>query len=189
MTRASRLAAFVAVIALIAGPSGGHAGPPEENKTLAINALSAAVSLYMLSGGGGNTLALIRDAGVVLIDTKPPGWSRAIADTLALVTEQPVTMIINTHAHIDHTGGNLDFPMVTDVIAHERARAHMQAMDRFQGANAKYLPNRIVSGKTSLFEGRDRVDLYYFGPGHTDGLSQACQSRLARKSLDLGVDS
>src|SRR5206468_4570841 len=42
-------------------------------------------------------------------------------------------------------------------------------MDVFRGANAKFLPNRLVTDKLSLLGGADRIDLYYFGPGHTDG--------------------
>jgi glyoxylase-like metal-dependent hydrolase (beta-lactamase superfamily II) len=45
----------------------------------------------------------------------------------------------------------------------------MQKMDAFSGANAKFLPNKTVGDRMSLFDGRDRIDLYYFGRGHTDG--------------------
>src|SRR5258708_34200323 len=36
--------------------------------------------LYVLLGGGGNTLALMREDGVVVIDTKLPGWGWPIRD-------------------------------------------------------------------------------------------------------------
>ncbi|MEO6714275.1 MAG: MBL fold metallo-hydrolase, partial [Mycobacteriales bacterium] len=39
----------------------------------------------------------------------------------------------------------------------------------FKGANARFLPTETVTTTLSLFEGRDRMVLYYFGPGHTDG--------------------
>ena len=68
--------------------------------------------LYILTGGS-NTLALMRDEGVLLVDTKPAGWGRAILDNIESVTDQPVTTIINTHAHADHAGGNVEFPDAT----------------------------------------------------------------------------
>src|SRR5207245_3073792 len=56
-----------------------------------------------------------------------------------------------------------------EIVAHANAKARMEKMDVFRGANAKFLPNRLVTDKLSLLDGADRIDLYYFGPGHTDG--------------------
>jgi hypothetical protein len=38
--------------------------------------------LYILSGGGGNTAAFVTAKGVVLVDTKLPGWGRPILEKL-----------------------------------------------------------------------------------------------------------
>lgn len=125
--------------------------------------------VYVLLGGGGNSLAMMRDDGVVLIDTKLPAGGRQIRETIQAVSDRPVSTIINTHAHLDHAGGNQAFAEVKEIVAHERAKAAMQRLDAFQGSNARFLPNRIVTDRMSLFEGPDRIDLYYFGAGHTDG--------------------
>jgi glyoxylase-like metal-dependent hydrolase (beta-lactamase superfamily II) len=125
--------------------------------------------VYVLIGGGGNSLAMMRDDGVVLIDTKLPAGGRQILETIQAVSDRPVSMIVNTHAHLDHTGGNQAFGEVKEIVAHERAKAAMQRLDAFQGANARFLPNRIVTDRMSLLDGPDRIDLYYFGAGHTDG--------------------
>jgi cyclase len=141
--------------------------PPSD--PIRIQLLSAGAFLYMLTGGGGNSIVMIREEGVVLIDSKLPGTSQAVLDAVSLVTDRPITTIINTHAHIDHTGGNLELSGVTDIIAHEHAKAAMQKMEAFTGRNARFLPNKTVAETMSLFEGRERIDLYYFGPGHTNG--------------------
>jgi hypothetical protein len=56
----------------------------------------------------------------------------------------------------------------------------MQQMDAFKGSNARFLPNMTVTGKkTTLFDGPDRIDLYHFGAGHTDGdlvVAKSCKS-------------
>ena len=62
-------------------------------------------NLYVLRGGGGNTAAFITEAGVVLVDTKLPGWGQPLIQKLKTITPKPVTTIINTHAHFDHASG------------------------------------------------------------------------------------
>ena len=144
--------------------------PPQGPRIVKMRTLRPGDILYVLLGGGGNTLALMREDGVVVIDTKLPGWGRPIIDAMQAVTDRPVTMIINTSAGADHTGGNVEFPTVLTIVAHERTKAHMQLTDAFKGSNVRFLPNKTVAGKkTTLLDGPDRIDLYYFGAGHTDG--------------------
>jgi glyoxylase-like metal-dependent hydrolase (beta-lactamase superfamily II) len=125
--------------------------------------------LYVLLGAGGNSLALMRDDGVVLVDTKLAASGRQILEAIQTVSEKPVTTIINSHGHLDHVGGNTAFDGVKDIVAHERAKAAMAAAPAFAGPNAKFLPNRTVTNRMTLLDGPDRIELYYFGAGHTDG--------------------
>ena len=95
--------------------------------TVKMQSLNVSDNLYVLSGGGGNALALVTDSGVVLVDTKLAGWGAAMLAAVRGVTDAPVTTLINTHAHGDHTGGNLDFPAVVDIIAHDQTKANMSS--------------------------------------------------------------
>jgi glyoxylase-like metal-dependent hydrolase (beta-lactamase superfamily II) len=135
-------------------------------------------NLYMITGSdptdrnafsGGNTAVFITNDGVVVVDTKLAGWGQVLLDRIKTVTNKPVTTIINTHTHGDHTGSNNMFPATVDIIAHENTKANMEKMDAFKGANAKFLPKRTFKDKMTLGSGRDRMDLYYFGRGHTNG--------------------
>ena len=126
-------------------------------------------NLYMITGGGGNTAALITNDGVVVVDTKLAGWGQPILDKIKSVTDKPVKMIINTHTHGDHTGSNEFFGATVDIVAHENTKANMEKMDAFKGDNAKFLPRKTYKDKMSLGKGKDQIDLYYFGPGHTSG--------------------
>src|SRR5205809_7787125 len=45
----------------------------------------------------------------------------------------------------------------------------MARMDEFKGDKAKFLPKRTYKDKLTIGKGKDEVDLYYFGPGHTSG--------------------
>jgi glyoxylase-like metal-dependent hydrolase (beta-lactamase superfamily II) len=127
-------------------------------------------NLYVIKGGGGNTAAFITANGVVVVDTKLAGWGQPILDQIKTVTNKPVTMIINTHTHGDHVGGNPEFPATVDVVAQENTKANMEKMAPFQSDSGKgHLPKRTFKDKMSLLSGSDRIDLYYFGRGHTNG--------------------
>jgi cyclase len=135
-------------------------------------------NLYMITGStpmprqtfsGGNTGVFVTANGVIVVDTKLDGWGQVILDRIKSVTDKPVTMIINTHTHGDHTGSNAMFPPTVDIVAHENTKANMTKMDAFKGDNARFLPKRTYTDKLTIGSGKDRVDLYYFGRGHTNG--------------------
>ncbi|HEY2906730.1 MAG TPA: MBL fold metallo-hydrolase [Vicinamibacterales bacterium] len=135
-------------------------------------------NLYIITGSnptdraafsGGNTAVFITDTGVVLVDTKLAGWGQVILDKVKTVTDKPITTIINTHTHGDHTGSNSFFSPTVDIVAHENTKSNMEKMDAFKGDNAKFLPKRTFKDKLTLGSGKNEIDLYYFGRGHTNG--------------------
>lgn len=143
-------------------------------------------NLYFVSGGdtyergtwtGGNTAVFVTDQGVVVVDTMLATAGRGLLARIKSVTDKPVTTIINTHTHYDHSGSNTEFPATVEFVAHENTRANMARTtcppvtncDAFKGENAKYLPKRTFVDRLSLFSGRDQIDLYHFGRGHTNG--------------------
>jgi glyoxylase-like metal-dependent hydrolase (beta-lactamase superfamily II) len=111
----------------------------------------------------------ITAGGVVIVDTKLPGWGKTILDRIKTVTDKPITTIINTHTHGDHTGSNAFFGMNVESIVHENTKANMARMDDFKGDKAAFLPKKTYKDKLTVGTGRDQIDLYYFGPGHTNG--------------------
>src|SRR5262245_11725240 len=142
--------------------------------------------LFFISGGdtyeratwtGGNSLVFVGDKGVVLVDTMLPAAGKSLIDQVKSVTNKPITTIINTHTHFDHTGSNTEFPASVEYVAHENTRANLARAncqpvtncDAFKGENAKYLPKRTYKDKLTLLGGKDQIDLYYFGRGHTNG--------------------
>jgi|SRR6185436_6032523 len=118
---------------------------------------------------GGNTGVFIMDSGVAIVDTKLPNYGPSILEQIRKVTPKPVTTIINTHTHGDHTGSNPGFPATVDIVAHENTKANMEKMDPFKGAGAAFLPKKTYKDRLTLFSGKDRIELYYFGAGHTNG--------------------
>lgn len=117
---------------------------------------------------GGNVSVLITDAGVTLVDTKLANWGQALLDKLKTITPKPVTTIINTHTHGDHTGNDDKFGKV-DIIAHENTKANMAKLPAFAGDKAQYLPNKTFSNTWVMGKGKEEIQLYYFGRAHTNG--------------------
>jgi len=135
-------------------------------------------NLYVITGwdagnsdvfSGGNVAAFITDAGVVLVDTKLPGFGPTVMERIRSVTNKPVVTIINTHTHADHTGGKEFFGATVDSVVQENTKTNMAKMDEFKGAKAQFLPKRTYKDRLTLGQGKDEVDLYYFGRGHTNG--------------------
>ena len=135
-------------------------------KAIRMHSLSPGDTVYVLLDGGGHSLALVDEDSeqVVLVDTKSAGWGQTIMDAVALVTELPITTIINTHAHGDHAGGNREFPDATRIVAHDNAHVRISRRVAAAGPSATAFRDRL-----SLFEGAHRIELYHFGPAHTDG--------------------
>jgi cyclase len=137
-------------------------------------------NLYVLRGGGGNTAVFVTSNGVVIVDTKLAGWGQPLLDKVKELTPKPVTTIINTHSHGDHTSGNVDFPASVDIVAHENTKKNVEAWPPVYGltnsfpnvvkdSGGKGMPKTTFKDKKTIGSGNDRVDLFYFGRGHTNG--------------------
>src|SRR5579862_7042685 len=179
MTRTPILSALIAVGALSIAVAGfqepgrgqgrgegrgrGPAGPP------VLDIKKVKDNLWMITGNGGNTAVFETANGLVVVDTKNPGSGQAILDKIKTVSSKPITTIINTHTHADHTGSNEFFGTTVDSVVQENTKANMAKMPGFSGEKAQFLPKLTFKDKTTLFSGKDQIELYYFGPGHTNG--------------------
>ena len=138
-------------------------------------------NFYVLRGGGGNTAAFITEAGVVLVDTKLPGWGQPLIEKLKTLTPKPVTTIINTHAHFDHASGNVEFPPKVEVVTHVNTKTYMEQGNPVSGVQqgpqpniykqngGRGLPTKTYRDSLTLGAGTERIELHYFGPAHTGG--------------------
>ena len=137
-------------------------------------------NLFVLRGGGGNTAVFVQANGVTVVDTKNPGWGQPLLAKIKELTPKPVTMIVNTHTHGDHVSGNVDFPASVDIVTHENTAANMKKMAAVTGianppvqvfaqSGGRGLAKRTFRDTMTLGAGNDRIELFYFGRGHTNG--------------------
>ena len=166
-------------VAAVQQPPAGQQGP----RVVEVEKLkdNLYVGKALAAGGGGNSSIFITQNGVIVVDTKNPGWGQPLLDAIKKVTDKRVTMIVNTHTHGDHVSGNVEFPAEVDIIAHENTAANMKAMRPNSSSTAPPPPNiftqhnghglakRTFKDKMTIGSGNERIELYYFGRAHTNG--------------------
>jgi cyclase len=177
MKRVIVLGALIAVGGLSLAVSGQAPGPSEKS-IAAAKIEKVKDNLYIITGSGaedteafsgGNVAVFVTDGGVTIVDAKLPGFGQTIVDRVKSVTNKPITRIINTHTHNDHTGSNEFFGSTIETIVHENTKANMVKMDEFKGPKAQFLPKKTYKDTMKIGSGKDEIDLYYFGRGHTNG--------------------
>jgi cyclase len=148
----------------------GLAAPWRQGQPAALEIQKVKDNLYVIAGAGGNTAAFITEKGVVVVDTKLPNNGPGILEKIKSVTPKPVMMVLNTHTHGDHVGSNSAFTGAVEFVAHENCKTSMEKMPAFQSEEGRrFLPGKTYKDKLSLLKGNERIDLYYFGRGHTGG--------------------
>ena len=131
-------------------------------------------NLSVLEGSGGNITVLTGRDGKVLVDA---GISRPqVEDALASLGEEPVSHLINTHWHFDHTDGNEWLHSVGAAIsAHENTRKHLSNTTRVEDWNFTFppappgaLPTTIINTDKTIYLNGTTLALRCYGPSHTD---------------------
>jgi cyclase len=91
-----------------------------------IETTELAPGIYMLVGRGGNVGLTVGADGAAIIDDQFADMAPKIRAAVAMLSEQPVKFVINTHLHGDHTGGNDAFGKAGAVIiAQENVRKRL----------------------------------------------------------------
>lgn len=132
---------------------------------------------YMLLGPGGNIGVSTGVDGVYMIDDKFAQFGQEIIDVVAGLTDKPITYVLNTHHHGDHSGANVEMKAVgATVVAHDNVRSRMgmsymnKAFNRQQEARDPGLwPTLTFSDEMTLWFNGDEVRAIHTPAGHTDG--------------------
>jgi len=133
--------------------------------------------LFSFSGDGGNVTAIVDDGTTLLIDSGVDSRTPELSDAIFKATQRPITRVINTHWHFDHTGGNTFFGSEgVTIIAQENVKTRLSGVQNvpFIGMHdgphpPQALPTVTYSNSMTLRQGLQRLTLLYYGPAHTDG--------------------
>ncbi len=120
---------------------------------------------------GGTIAFLLSKEGIVVVDAQFPDSSRHLIDELKKRSELPFKLLINTHHHGDHSGGNIAFKgIVEHVLAHENSKINQERVAKQNKSEDKQLYPDQTYGTTWCQDfGKEKICLRYFGPGHTNG--------------------
>ncbi len=135
--------------------------------------------LVLISGAGGNVVALRGDEGLLLVDSGEPGATGKLQSELKqFASGAKVQTLINTHWHAAQTGGNETFGKAgAKIIAHAKAAQRM-AVDQYVPAEDRYtkaFPRAAVPaevfyfGTKDLVFGGEHIQYGYLQQPHTDG--------------------
>jgi len=119
--------------------------------------------LYAIFGSGGNVGVRVTPEGVILVDDKYPQNFAEIQRLVGEVTDLPVRYVLNTHHHGDHTGSNVEYIRIAEIIAHQNAR------DNMLRGNQDGPPRLTFTDQTAVYLGGVEVRAFYMGTGHTNG--------------------
>lgn len=132
--------------------------------------------VWMVAGGGGNTVLQVGEEGIVVVDTKLPQASEAL---IALIDEKfdvPIRWIINTHVHMDHVGGNAAVSQAGEfltggpaaIFSHSGVMVSMVTGDTDFEDDA--LPaNTYATPTMEFYANGEAVQLIHQPAAHTDG--------------------
>ncbi len=157
--------------AALAGPA---ANPMDEVK---IEVVPVAERIVMLSGRGGNIGVSFGDDGVILIDDQYAPLTPKIRAALAMLSDEPVRFVLNTHWHGDHTGGNENLgKQGALIVAAAGVRRRMAAggfMEAFKRevppAPGVALPVITFDGQVTFHVNGYDIEAINLPPAHTDG--------------------
>ena len=132
--------------------------------------------LFEIMGGRGAQGGMyVGDNGVLIIDAKMDKDSvEQVIKGIKQITDKPIKYLVNTHSDGDHVTGNRYFPEAVTFVAHENCRKEFFHPKRDVTASewdkpelSPFLPSITFRDKLDIYLGSKKVELWYFGVGHT----------------------
>jgi glyoxylase-like metal-dependent hydrolase (beta-lactamase superfamily II) len=131
--------------------------------------------------GGSNAGFVVGSNGVLVVDTfQDAAPARDLLAEIRKITNLPIRFVVNTHYHLDHTGGNAVFAEAgATIVAQRNLRGWLRTENmKFFGATPKpedktrveslVLPDMVYSDAVDIYLGTRQIQVRYM-LGHTGG--------------------
>ncbi|MBW1764156.1 MAG: MBL fold metallo-hydrolase [Deltaproteobacteria bacterium] len=123
-------------------------------------------NIYGVIGGQCNTGFIVTEKEVLAVDAEMnPDFAKAMINSIKGTTDKPVNYILLTHGDRDHVGGLSGWPENIKIIAHENTIINLVQRSGLK----ENQPRQTFSDRMTLESGEMIIEMYYFGPAHTDG--------------------
>jgi cyclase len=166
-----RIIALLAIGLVASLPLAAEGQPGSGSQEVKLNIQLLKTGLFLISGGGANSLLRLSANGLILVDGKRPTNYAALKSqvrTISRITDTPVRVVIITNYHEDHSGTNAKFLAAgAQIIAQENVAKSLATYDP---SNEKIAPPTITyANDYTLRLGGVDVKLMHFGNAYTDG--------------------
>ena len=143
---------------------------PAQQEKPALQVRKISDNLHLITNAGGNIAVLAADEKLLLVDAGLPALADEVAVKLYEFSPFPVKMLVNTHYHRDHTGGNPVLGKKTDIMSQRKCRDSMLAgLKPEESAEGLGIPFLTFEQQAEIQWGKESVKLIHFGSGHTSG--------------------
>ena len=167
------------LLALLAAPVANAQQPAAtaQQQEVVVKATKLGGDVYGIDGQGGRMAALVGPEGVFLVDAQSPRITDKIAAAIKELSPAPLKLLVNTHVHTDHTGGNENFAKLgVTILGRPALRAQLLNPRPAPGngqvppvAPPAALPVVMFDAPTTVYFNGETVQLVPLSPAHTDG--------------------
>ena len=139
-----------------------------------VKATPVAGKIHMLEGAGGNIGVSVGSDGLLIVDDQFAPLADKIRAALKGLGKGDLAFVLNTHWHLDHTGGNAAFGPEATIIAHDNVRKRMEKGQMLLGeqippAAPKALPVITFGESVTIHFNGEEIRVLHYPQGHTDG--------------------
>src|SRR5208283_604007 len=171
--RASKPCAIVMLVMAIAVAGSAQYNQEKERPgkgagDVTLDAQLVKTGLYLISGGGGNSLLRLSGNGLIIVDGKLPGNYDALSRRVEKISKQPVRVLVVTDHLESHNGNNAKFLEAgTQILAQENVKKNLAS---YTPPGGKIAPPTITyDHEFRLRFGGVEAQLMHFGNAHTSG--------------------
>ena len=133
--------------------------------------------IYMLEGSGGNIAVSVGEDGALMVDSQYAPLSEKIRQAIKALTDRPVKLLLNTHWHGDHSGGNENFGQQgAMIIAHENVKERLSKTQLIRAFSREIPPAPEMARPVVTFSDQlsvkcngEYVMMIHVDSAHTDG--------------------
>ena len=146
------------------------AAPPKGSGDVVLSADLVKTGLYLITGGGGNSLLRLSAGGLILVDGKLPGAYRPLMSQvrkISKLSDLPVRVLIVTDHHENHTGNAAQFAAAgIPLLVQENVESYLPATN--PAGDKAIAPTVTYDREYKLRMGGVEVQLFHFGNAHSN---------------------